>query len=551
MTKFPRVEFDESYAYCATVYYSQKVGYQVKYHGQRNDFDSISDGCARACFKDRRAATGLTFLEIETQTGYSDKIQAYAAGLIEGSLTWMSIYAQWRNTIESFCEKSKENEIFCKWLRDVVEVNFENVQNLAEDQRTNDPYHHQIFLFYHQLQGIEAGFNRGTKRALGRGAADVEIPFTDFLLLNARVDIEDLKLYYNEFVIDFDYEKVDVNPRVGKMVLKVAVENDGPPKILVGHTSDGEYTSMLKMVKTYRFNYHHGPETSRLAINTDITFTSYPGSIASSDDFYLATGKHTRLIIAGVAAKQDNVDLLHGIDLVGTIFSSARVMAANRLSYNGKNWSRVMARDPHIGAKQWLVIDERRMKYFTIDSENYEIVTSPTVTLDGDVKQNEVPTDIIPSADQVKSHSNRNLIWLVDQTYRRLHAEDVTTRFKIDGDAWLLDGTPYFKVIQELNELKAKDIKVGRNFSSLDEIMDLFKSNAHRGDLSASPSTFGNIDVKLYASENHQLLVQNGPVSHNSSQPFDWDSDDFSDIRHDEHPSLWDFEPVQVQFLWN
>jgi Phospholipase B len=163
---FLRVEFDETYAFCATVYYSEKVGYRIKYHGQRNDFDNISDGCARACYKDRRATTGLSFLEIETQTGYNDKVQAFGAGMIEGSLTWMNIYAQWRNTIESYCGRSRENELFCKWLRDVVAINFENVQKLAEDQRKTDAYHHQVFLFYHQLQGIEAGFNRGTKRKL-------------------------------------------------------------------------------------------------------------------------------------------------------------------------------------------------------------------------------------------------------------------------------------------------------------------------------------------------------------------------------------------------
>lgn len=491
-------------------------------------------------------------MEIETQSGNRDNVQAFGAGLAEGTLTWMNIYAQWRNTIESFCERSKENELFCKWLRDVVVTNFENVLKIAQDQHKVDNYHHQIYLFYHQLQGIEAGFNRGVKRALGRGAADIEIPFVDFLLLNARVDIEDLKLFYNEFVIDFDDDKVEINPRVGKMVLKVSVEGEGQPKILIGHSSDGEYSSMLKMVKTYRFNYHHGPENSRLVVNTDITFTSYPGSIASSDDFYLAIGKHTRVIIAGVTIQHENVaNLLFGIDLVGTIFSSARVMAANRLSQNGKNWSRLMARDPHVGAKQWLVIDERRMKYLSVDSENYETVTSSTPTDDDRKRENEIPIDHIVSTDFVKSHSNRNLIWLVDNTFRRLHAEDVTKRFRKDGDAWLLDGTPYFQVIQELNELKAKDIRVETELCSLNDVMSLLKLNSHRGDLSNNPKSFGNIDMKVYASENHELLVQSGPVSLNTSQPFSWSLSYFDDIRHDEHPLLWNFQPVQVQFLWN
>lgn len=550
-----RIEFDESYAYCATVYYSPKTGYRIEYWGQRNDFDRISSGCARACFKDQKSINGLSFLEIETQSGYKDQHQAVSAGILEGSLTWMSIYAQWTNTIQSFCDENEENQQFCAWLRDIVDTNYQNVVKLAKDHQRNDHYQHQIFLFYQQLMGIEMGFKKGVKRA----RRDFEIPLVDFLLLNSRVDIEDLKIYYNEFVIDEDDVQLDVNPRVGKMVLKILMaDEDEQPKVLVGHSSDGEYSSMLKIVKTYRFNYHHGPDaSSRLVTNTDITFTSYPASMASSDAFYLAMGKHSRIIVAGITLKHhQSAQLLHGIDLEGTVFSSARVMAANRLSHNGKFWSRVMARDPDIGAKQWLVIDEKRMKYFTIDgstsSEGVEAVTSSTTTDNGLVMNNEVPTDLITSADLVKaSPPNRNLIWLVDQTWTRLHAEDLTTRFRSDDDGWTLDGTPYFKVIQELNGLQPRSIKANKKLMNLEDVAQFLKLNSYRGDLLMEPTTFGNVDMKLYTSEDHELIVQNGPITTDASQPFDWSDSDFVNIRHDHHPTLWNFSPIQVQFLWN
>lgn len=495
----------------------------------------------------------MSFLEIETQSGYKDPHQAFAAGILEGSLTWKSIHAQWLNTIQSFCEKNDENGEFCQWLRDIILVNYKNVQKLSREQHKNDQYHHQIFLFYQQLLGIETGFKKGVKRA----RRDHEIPFVDFLLLNSKVDIEDLKIYYNKFQTDFEKEQMEVNPRVGKMVLNIIVGENEHPKILMGHSADGDYTSMLKMVKTYRFNYHHGPEAaSRIVTNTDITFTSYPGSIASSDDFYLAIGKHSRIIVSGITLKHhQSAELMHGIDLEATIFSSARVMAANRLSHNGKFWSRIMARDPDLGAKQWLVIDEKRMKFLSIDDEPSqdvnEPVTSSTTSDDGLVNSNEIPTDIIPSADLVKSPSNRNLVWLIDQTWRRLHAEDVTDRFKNDGDGWLFDGTPFFKVIQELNGLHGRDIIVKNDLDNSEDVVQFLKHNAYRGDLMMQPTTFGNIDLKVYASEDHQLIVQNGPVITDSTHPFDWSSEVFDDIRHDEHPSLWNFSPIHVQFLWN
>lgn len=353
---------------------------------------------------------------------------------------------------------------------------------------------------------------------------------------------------------------MEISPRVGKMVLKILMEEDDQPKILVGHSSGGDYNSMLKIVKTYRFNYHHGPEaSSRLVTNTDITFSSYPGAIASSDSFYVAMGKHTRIIVSGITLKHHkSAQLLHGIDLEATFFSSARVMAANRLSHNGKFWSRVMSRDPDIGAKQWLVIDEKRMKFLTVESSSLngsESVTSPTTSDDGlAMDNNEVPTDALTSADLVKSApstSNRNLVWLIDQTWRRLHAEDVTNKFRSDENGWILDGTPYFKEIQELNGLQPKLVKINRKLENLEDVLDYIRMKSYRGDLMEAQTTFGNVDLKLYGSQDHELIVQNGPISTNSSPPFDWSSDDFSDIRHDEHPNVWNFSPVEVQYLWN
>lgn len=115
LNHFLRIEFDDSYAYCATAYYSPKTGYRIEHWGLRNDFARISTGCARACFKDKKSSSGLSILEIETQAGYRDQDQAFTAGLLEGSLTYLNIYAQWKNTIHSFCEKDEDNQKFCDW----------------------------------------------------------------------------------------------------------------------------------------------------------------------------------------------------------------------------------------------------------------------------------------------------------------------------------------------------------------------------------------------------------------------------------------------------
>lgn len=575
VAKYERIAIDDTYAYCATAYFSPKTGYRVEYWKQRNDFDRIDTGCARACYKEQKATLGVSFLEIETQTGYADHNQAFAAGILEGTLTWRSIHAQWRNTISAFCERDASTEKFCAWMRAIIERNHVNSVTIAREKHQTSHYQHQIFLFYQQLFGIEKGYKQGTRRA----RKDFEIPSEDFLLLNARVDIEDLKLYYNKFVQedeDDDGEALDLHDSVERMIVRLV--NGEAPKILVGHSSDGEYNSMLKIVKTYRFNYHLGPDTRHLVANTDITFTSYPGCVASTDDFYLAHGKHSRIIVSGVKLKHENDMQLHGIDLDGAVLMSVRVMAATRLAHNGKAWARFMSRDPDIGAKQWLVVDEKRLKYLNIEDQpvetEEEAVTSAAATVDDDlpVHNNEIPTDSVREREMEKAAlltpavNSRDIVWLIDNTWKRLHGEDVTARFKKDV-AWNLDGVPYFKVIQELNKIEGKDFRVrSEQMNGLDDLASFLRRNAYRGDLKSSADDskvpYGNTDIKLYSTSGHKFIVQSGPVRSIDddtaveeeetvveNETFDWTT--FDDVAHDEHPDAWNFPKVHVQYVWH
>jgi cytochrome c1 len=349
----------------------------------------------------------------------------------------MNIYSQWKNTIQSFCEKDEASEKFCIWLRAIVQRNHANIVHLAKEKHEKSQYQHQIWLFYQQLFGIELGFKKGTRRA----RKDFEIPSEDFLLLNARVDIEDLKIYYNKYVEEDEENFIEVRESVGSMILKLFNDNE-TSKVVIGHSSESDYNAMLKIVKTYRFNYHQGPGASNhLVANTDITFTAYPGSIASTDDFYIAHGKHSRIIVAGVKMKYKQAVQLHGVDLDGTVLLSVRVMAATRLARNGKAWSHFMSRDPDIGAKQWIVVDEKRLKYLEInDQDDGEFITSSSTAAHGLVFDNEVPSETLDNDKEIplslQVDKGNNIIWLVDNTWKRLHAEDVTSRFKKDG-VWL------------------------------------------------------------------------------------------------------------------
>lgn len=81
--------------YCATAFWSPKVGFRVEFWGQRNNLSTVAKGVARGCYKDSIDSTGWGFIEIETQADFPDRIQAFAAGMLEGSLTWAKIYDHW------------------------------------------------------------------------------------------------------------------------------------------------------------------------------------------------------------------------------------------------------------------------------------------------------------------------------------------------------------------------------------------------------------------------------------------------------------------------
>lgn len=79
-------------------------------------------------------------IDIETQANYPDWVQAYAAGMLEGSLSWQLIYWHWKNTVQHTCETRKS---FCHYVKTYLEENLRYVREEYE-AREEDPYWHQV-----------------------------------------------------------------------------------------------------------------------------------------------------------------------------------------------------------------------------------------------------------------------------------------------------------------------------------------------------------------------------------------------------------------------
>ncbi|XP_054734375.1 putative phospholipase B-like lamina ancestor [Anastrepha obliqua] len=525
--------------YCATAFWSKQTGFHIEYWKQQNDLLNIPKGAARVCYKDSIYENGWAQIEVETQRTYPDWVQAFGAGILEGSLTWNNIYNQWKNTIESSCERDEDSQTFCSWLRDLLDENYIRIKETAVQRGEHDHYWHQISLYFSQLEGLETGYIRGASRA--RSDLEEEIPFSDFLLLNAAADIQDLKIYFENFVWmksneTADTETADVvtaeasakeaetGPKnfflpSATMLTKIFQTADAPTwRLLFGHSTAGSYASMLRIQKRYKFHYHFSPnQRSNTVPGVDITFTGYPGILGSTDDFYIVKGRQVQSIVGGVGIKNENLDLWKTVNVTQALPLAARVMAANRIAQNRRTWAKAMSRHPFTGCKQWITVDLNKLRpqdnlYMTLaEDEKHDDAALPLNAAD-------------EAAINERHNRNKGLVWIVEQLPGRMHLKDVSEKFLTGANStWIANGVPYFDEMLQASGVSPEnaylDMKAAldEELTNLEAVDQFMRKHGFRGDLLGEESVaYGNIDIKLF-SYNAQIGISDyhafaGPI---------------------------------------
>lgn len=90
-------------------------------------------------------ARSWSIIEIETSPDYPDDVQAYAAGLLEGSLTWQLIHHHWYNTVRAACAP---RAALCMKMRQYLQEKSNNARKKADTRRFEDPFWHMVSLHY-------------------------------------------------------------------------------------------------------------------------------------------------------------------------------------------------------------------------------------------------------------------------------------------------------------------------------------------------------------------------------------------------------------------
>lgn len=85
-------------------------------------------------------------MNVTTEEGFPDEVQAFAAGLVEGYITGEQIKMHWNNTIRGYCEPPLTD--YCKRLQDFFQQNIDFMESkiYSKDPIDNQYWKHVSLL---------------------------------------------------------------------------------------------------------------------------------------------------------------------------------------------------------------------------------------------------------------------------------------------------------------------------------------------------------------------------------------------------------------------
>lgn len=468
-----RIQEDGNYA--ATVFFSNKTGYRIEYWGQSNELTDIPRGVARAYFRMDIDTTGWSLLEIETDPSYSDEHQAYAAGIVEGALTWSLIHTHIENTITSKCEEDPSTMKECNKFKDALDKSVDIWKAHAAERSGEDPFWHHVSLHYTQISGIFTGWKHGVDRSMKEYETDI----SDLYWLNSVSEAIEIQRKMN---ITLEDEGLEAIPHLSSAFLRVVDDkkNDGTPtkKLYVSQNAAGSYSSMTRILKKYKLNYHKTAKDADLVPGTSVHFSGYPGSITSQDEFYIVKGEEHRLAVTGTALRNYNAKLWKEVNITEQVPLGPRVSAANHLATNVSTWGHILATsNSGTASKQWLIVDFNRFDHLHALAPR-AVVTKPV--------HNEVVTESTVDKDvrHIVVYRNNNghskgLLALVEQVPGRTHSADLSDAFLEQG-YWATYGLPFFKDIAEITHIDKMQEQYGNIFSETESPRAMLFKRGHQ-----------------------------------------------------------------------
>jgi len=291
--------------------------------------------------------TGWGVLEVETFKGYPSQLQAFAAGVAEGYLTKLQINYHYKNTVETLC---KGQEAYCKKLYKYIQNNLDWIRGEVTSKPRKDLYWKQVNLTYTQLTGIFEGYRKPRDVNI---TPSVSFIINPILMIQLSGELIDLNKALNRTREVTD----DPEPSKCSGLFKIT---DGNKDLLFSHVAMSGYHTMNRVVKLYKFGGYNKDKVPGYAVS----FSGYPGALASADDY--------NLISSGLGSIETTISVFNetyydNVKPTGQLHCWVRSIVANQLAKNASHWVEIFSRyNSGTYNNQWTVID---YKLFTPGKE--------------------------------------------------------------------------------------------------------------------------------------------------------------------------------------
>lgn len=291
-------------------------------------------------------STGWGLLEVRTgapSASSSSLALAFAAGYLESCLT--------ANRSQQFIANAFVNQTYGPDLTAYIDAQFKYI-HASVVANPADAYWVHVGLVFEQWEGLFAGYNAWAPP----GGA---LSYLSFYSSTFQGDLDDLDTVFSL--------------RRGEERAGAAVKSDGhcsvlikavgggaggghPSELLVAHTTWGRFETMTRMMKLYDFPWSvSGAPGGATVAATAISFSSYPASLFSDDDYYVTFPSN--LVVSETTISNNNASLWAYV-VPTTVPEWARNMVANRLATDGPSWAALFARE-NSGTynNMWHVVD--------------------------------------------------------------------------------------------------------------------------------------------------------------------------------------------------
>ncbi|CAM4657905.1 unnamed protein product [Lepidochelys olivacea] len=500
---------------------------------------------AWANLTDRIQDTGWSFLELATSEKYNDSLQAYAAGLAEASVSEQLIYMHWMNTMVGYCGPFKYQTVYCEKLKSYIETNLAWMEEQME--KGDLEYWYQVRLALLQLKGLEDGYNGRVAFPTGRFSV---APF-GFLLFQLGGDLEDL-----ESALNRTERKHTLGSGSCSALIKLLPGNQ---ELLVSHDTWNTYQSMLRIIKKYMLPFRTSAHSDDMISGHIQTFSSYPGTIFSGDDFYILS---SGLVTLETTIGNSNAALWKYIHPEGSVLEWLRNIVANRLARSGAEWAAIFQQfNSGTYNNQWMIVD-----YNTFLPGKAGLQQGVLTVLE------QIP-GLVVVADKTEELYQKGYWASYNVPYfeQIFNASGQLELVKKYGDWFTYDKSPRAQIFRR-NQTLVQDmdsmIQLMRfnNFlkdplsrcQGCDPPQNAENAIAARSDLNPANGTYpfaalrqrshGGTDMKItsYAmAKGYSLIAACGPTW-DDVPPFQWSTSPYSNLLHMGHPDLWKFPPIKI-----